>query len=195
MDFMSGKYANIALKQSIFYNARYALRFDLHDINENKDGDEYFIEGLNRAKELFYKIFCDCSELYFLYRNKKIKLADEIFTNITDLNKNEIETIKENGVYDEGFDTRLAVIKLNINRVKYENILRSINHTDFPQRKPRTLGEVYFIHIKKEIIFNMYDDRGLDIVATNKETLSPLYKEYNEWLLDCDREKMDKIFC
>ena len=192
--FMNDKYANIVLRQSVFYSCKYALRFDLRDTDAKTDNDEYFIEGLNRAKELFCKIFDDCGEFYFAYRNKKIRFSDKIFANIADLNECEIHTLKEKSIYDEGFDTNLAVIKLDISRVDYENILSSINHTDFPSRKPRTEGEVYFIHIKKEIIFNMYDDRGLDIAATNKETIEPFYKKYNKWLLDYDRKQMDKIF-
>ncbi|MDR1239549.1 MAG: DUF3885 domain-containing protein [Treponema sp.] len=191
---MKNKYKNVILKQSIFYDYKYALRVDLHDININKDSDEYFIESLNRAKELFYKIFYDNGELYFIYRNRKIKFTDKIFSNISKLNKNEIGILYENGIYEEKFKTSLAVIKLDINRINYENILESINNTDFASREPRTDGEVYFIHIMNEIIFNMYDDRGLDIVGTNKKAIEPFYRKYNKWLLDYDREKMDKTF-
>jgi hypothetical protein len=187
------------LKQSIFYDCKYALRFDLHDNDgvkylNAKGEDIYFTKGLNRAKELFCEIFYDCTELYFIYRSDKIKFSDKIFSNISALNKNEIGIFSENGIYEKDLKTSLAVIKLDIHRINYENILKSINNTDFPSRRPRTNGEVYFIHVKNEIIFNMYDDRGLDIIGTNKEAIEPFYIKYNKWLLDYDREKMDEIF-
>ena len=39
----------------------------------------------------------------------------------------------------------------------------------------------------------MYDDRGLDVIATNKEILKPLYIEFNDWILEVNREKIDDI--
>ncbi|MBU3146330.1 DUF3885 domain-containing protein [Clostridium sp. CF012] len=38
------------------------------------------------------------------------------------------------------------------------------------------------------------DDRGLDIVAHDKNTLMPLYQELNAWILDYDREQIDERF-
>jgi len=40
----------------------------------------------------------------------------------------------------------------------------------------------------------MYDDRGLDIIASDKDTLSPIYTKHNDWLLDYDRARMEEIF-
>lgn len=36
--------------------------------------------------------------------------------------------------------------------------------------------------------------RGLDLVATNKATLKPIYQQYHQWLLDYDRKAMQEIF-
>lgn len=40
----------------------------------------------------------------------------------------------------------------------------------------------------------MYDNRGIDIVASRKEDIAFLYHQNNEWILDYDREQIDKIF-
>jgi hypothetical protein len=194
INFMENKYKNIVLRKSIFYDAEYALRFDLHDGTMNKDRDEYFTESLNRANELFYTVFCNCDELYFVYRNGKIRPGDKIFKHIIGCNKKEMGIFNEKNVYEENRNSRLAVLKISISGIHYRKILESINNTDFASRKPRTDGEIYFIHIKDEIIFNMYDDRGLDIVGTRKETIKPYYLTYNKWLLEDDREKMNKVF-
>jgi hypothetical protein len=197
LNFMQNNYKNIVLKKPVFYNHEYALRFDLHKINRNfweSITDEYFIEGLNRANEIFYKIFHNCNELYFIYRTEKLKYSDSIFKNILGLNNSEINIFAETGIYYEEIKTSLAVIKLSIDRINYKNILESINNTDFGSRKPRVNGEIYFIHIQKAIVFHMYDDRGIDIVGINKKTIEPYYKKYNKWLLDYDRKRMDDIF-
>ena len=40
----------------------------------------------------------------------------------------------------------------------------------------------------------MYDDRGLDIVSADNETLRPIYNKHNDWILDYDREQIDRQF-
>lgn len=42
------------------------------------------------------------------------------------------------------------------------------------------------------ILYHLYDDRGLDVVVTDKMTLQPIYQNYHTWLLDYDREAMKK---
>ncbi|WP_445293151.1 DUF3885 domain-containing protein [Cytobacillus sp. FSL M8-0252] len=40
----------------------------------------------------------------------------------------------------------------------------------------------------------LYDDPGWDVIASNQEDLDLLYEELNNWILDYDREQIDKIF-
>jgi hypothetical protein len=40
----------------------------------------------------------------------------------------------------------------------------------------------------------MYDDRGLDLVANDQDTLRGIYRKFNSWVLDYDRKRMESIF-
>jgi hypothetical protein len=42
------------------------------------------------------------------------------------------------------------------------------------------------------MIVHMYDDRGLDIIAATRESLRPIYRPFNDWVLDFDRERIAK---
>ena len=42
------------------------------------------------------------------------------------------------------------------------------------------------------MIVHMYDDRGLDMIAANREALIPVYRNFNDWVLDYDRERIAK---
>jgi len=53
---------------------------------------------------------------------------------------------------------------------------------------------VYLLHTDEKILFHLYDDRGLDLVSNDKKKLYPFYKAYNDWILEYDRERIDKIF-
>lgn len=53
---------------------------------------------------------------------------------------------------------------------------------------------VFLLHPDEKILYYLYDDRGLDVVARDRKKLYPLYKTFNDWILDYDRESIDKIF-
>jgi Domain of unknown function (DUF3885) len=91
----------------------------------------------------------------------------------------------------------VALLKLKANKIHYENILTAIANTDFPPRQPRfkfmSSVEIYFINTTKNLIFHMYDDRGLDIIAPDSKTLKPVYTKFKDWILEVNREKIDKM--
>lgn len=55
-------------------------------------------------------------------------------------------------------------------------------------------SNVYFSDSYNSILFHLYDDRGADLVAADKELLRPLYEKFNSWILDYDRYKITAIF-
>lgn len=56
------------------------------------------------------------------------------------------------------------------------------------------VSNVYFLNSHKDVLFHLYDDRGADVVAADKEILRPLYESCKDWILDYDREKIDLLF-
>jgi len=135
------------------------------------------------------------------YKRRKIRFGNFIFKQIDKLRKAELYYSKEQGLYcpDDNYD--VAIIKLTSDRINLENIFTAIGHSDFPPRQPRldnsrslTSKEVYFLNIGKKFIFHMYDDRGLDIIAKDKETLRSIYERHSDLILSYDREQIDKQF-
>lgn len=55
-------------------------------------------------------------------------------------------------------------------------------------------SNVYFADTHNVILFHLYDDRGADLVAADKELLRPIYEKFNNWILDYDRETINAIF-
>ncbi|CAM2141561.1 hypothetical protein PT2222_130202 [Paraburkholderia tropica] len=60
--------------------------------------------------------------------------------------------------------------------------------------KPSISQDIYFINIKKRTIFHLYDDQGCDILAAAAETIRDMYETYNSWILDYDRERINRLF-
>ena len=205
--FLSDNFKGLRLRKPLFYSWNFGLRFDLQVGDTNTD--EYFKEVTKRATTIFETAFDKYDKVFLIfidhkYRRGKIRFSNFVFQQIDNLQKTDVSYSKEKRLYEpnDKFDiSNVAIIRTTAQKINYANILTAIGHTDFPPRQPRldqngvfTAKEVYFVNIDKKLIFNMYDDRGLDIIATDKETIRPIYIKHNDWILDYDREQIDKQF-
>ena len=43
-------------------------------------------------------------------------------------------------------------------------------------------------------LYHLYDDRGLDVLGGSRGLLLPLYYQFHDWILEDDREKIDRVF-
>lgn len=205
--FLNKNFKGLRLGKPLFYNWDIGLRFDLQI--GNTDTDEYFKEVTRRASTIFQSAFETSDQVFLVfmdykYKRRKIRFSNFTFKQIDNLIKTEVSYSEEKRLYEpnDKFDIRnIAIIKTTTDKINYKSILTAIGHSDFSPRQPRldensvfTSKEVYFINIDKKLIFNMYDDRGLDIISTDIETIRPIYKKHNDWLLDYDRKQIDKQF-
>jgi hypothetical protein len=62
---------------------------------------------------------------------------------------------------------------------------------DIPSKAPPCA--VYLFDLERGLLLHPYDDRGLDLAAVTLEALRPFYAEFNGWLLDFDRPRMDRM--
>lgn len=44
------------------------------------------------------------------------------------------------------------------------------------------------------VLYHLYDDRGLDVLGGTREIIFPLYTEFNDWILDYNRARIDAVF-
>jgi hypothetical protein len=59
---------------------------------------------------------------------------------------------------------------------------------------PKVSSGVFVIDPRSKIIMHMYDDRGLDIIATELKTLRPLFESFGDWVLDNQRHRISFRF-
>ena len=202
--FLNDHFKKLKIKANLFYNWKFGLRFNLQ--NGETDTEEYFEEVAKRANTIFENSFEKTDNVFLVYmdykyKRRKIRFSNFTFNQIDNLRKTEVDYSKKSRIYEpnDKFDLRnIAVIKLTADRINYKNILTAIANSDFPPRQPSlgflTSKEVYFINIDKKLVFYMYDDRGLDLISSDKETLKAIYTKYNSWLLEYDREQIDRQF-
>lgn len=62
------------------------------------------------------------------------------------------------------------------------------------QPHTRWIDTIHVVDFERKILLNAYDDRGMDVIATDPMLLSTLYNEFGDWLLEYDRGAMDAVF-
>ncbi|WP_420901955.1 DUF3885 domain-containing protein [Paenibacillus dendritiformis] len=73
--------------------------------------------------------------------------------------------------------------------IRFEIAIPRADHEEpcnLRQIKERSIGT---INKTKQIIYHLYDDRGCDVLCAALDPLRPLYEEFNDWILEYDREK------
>ena len=207
LNFLKKNFKGLKLRVPLFYNWAYGIRFDLQV--GSTASDDYFEEMTRRATTIFESAFNTSDDVFLIlrdykFRRRKIRFSNYAFKQLKNLKKADIGYSKESRVYNPNdyLDlTNLAIVKTTAGEINYSNLLMAIGHTDFWPRQPRlddvgalSCKEIYFINITKNLIFNMYDDRGLDIIANDLETIRPIFTSHNAWILEYDREQIEKTF-
>lgn len=207
--YMATNFPNLVLTPPLFYNWDIGIRFELglNWKSEESIKDGVYLRGVyERAISLFKSLHDENDEIFVVVnvhdfggkgtfqhklnifsrhvREKSVlyKLQHKIIPYI-------IPEDNEEGKYT----THRFILKCKTSDIKYVGLLKAICNTDVGI-KPSIDDRVFFINIKKETIFHVYDDRGCDLVATSPETIRKVYAEYNDWILDYDQEKIDKVF-
>ncbi|MEM7578417.1 MAG: DUF3885 domain-containing protein [Cyanobacteria bacterium P01_A01_bin.80] len=204
----------IKLEKPLFYNNSFGLRFEIGpaelDIWTNFDkgilNEEYFNVALERAFCIFESVFSpfdDISIAYQIFSNgrNKIRKGNFVLKQVSDIKNRNVKFTKHKEIYSEDlYDKRMCwrrvtVTDLFVKDINSKNILLALVNTDFSSwRQPSIRGECFFINHTKGLVLNLYDDRGMDVVADKKDILQNLYKSHNEWILDYDREQIDRVF-
>lgn len=200
--YLDEKFPELKIEKPLFYNWPIGLRFEIGQ-DELEVSEEYFNAAHERAVSIFETVFSQNDEIEIIYQQysdgrKKIRKGHFIFKQIESTKNGLAQYSNVRDIYELSYKSecwkRVNIPSLNLKAINYKNILLSLIHTDFGCRSPSISGECFFINKSKNIIVNLYDDRGMDVISASKDVLIPLYKQHNNWLLNYDRKKMDLVF-
>lgn len=195
------------LESPLFYNNEIGLRFELGVPYRDHDNHCYFETIHYRAREVFETVFSDTDEILLIMKTyqpmppfEELNPGVNVFFNFVESQlANEVTCFEEIPDIDEDTNQvtghyRSYSLLCSLSKVNYGGILTAIGYKDFPSYGEYISDRIHFIHPTKKVVFYMYDDRGLDVVSLEVGQLSTLYVDYNNWILDYDRVRIDKIF-
>jgi hypothetical protein len=83
---------------------------------------------------------------------------------------------------DPSDEYKLSWAQVRRSAVNAEPIFRAIANQDHGLT-PSVLGRVFILDSQADLLLHMYDDRGLDIIATSEAPLLLLYERFEGWVL------------
>jgi hypothetical protein len=101
------------------------------------------------------------------------------------------EVIKTKG--DEETSYTLQWVAQPARSFEYAEIFQQLANADHTI-EPTIASRVFFLDPIKDLILSMYDDRGMDAIAANRSSLIGMYMGFTDWILDYDRERINRIF-
>ena len=190
-----------AFEHGLFSLHEQSLRFDL-----SVEGSfvELFNQALSKGIEILDNVFGKKNDLYAcvsFYGGKGLLANLSIFKQLKsldiELNKSSCEIWQEQYSQEENDDLEenyfRTFIIFPIGRTEMLSLLWSAVSSDF-NISPKVSAHIYFFSSKLQILAHPYDDRGMDIIGSNHDLKQILFDSFNSYLLDYDREIMNKNF-
>lgn len=196
-DFLGKYYPKAALNDPQSIEGRIFLRFELGDLLPNGTKSRV-TQATKRASTLFQACFQHSDQLWILiydYENEiwtPSPLYEDYLYQLLDFPmETEAIIIGEDEV--DQYALHRKIIKIPLKQIPVEKIMEAIANLEM-DFEPFVTQRIFFIDPKTRHIFYMYDDRGCLIFSTETQSIEHLYIDYNKWLVDFDREAIERRF-
>lgn len=208
---LTENFNGLVLAPALFYAWEPGIRFEISDPHQACDEPGHLKRAFERSTALFDAIFGKEDDILFVtdlhtkQRNsfshkKPLNIYKKYMKQTQALHGLQMRTVDLPEYDDDDIQTYRFSYACRKNDIRYPQLLQAICYEDFPHpstilKNDRSSGyQIYFINLTKKLIYHLYDDRGCDIIAADKEEIRFLYDRYNDWILDYDRDKNDAIF-
>ena len=191
------------LEYALFYNWDWGLRFEL---NTSSSYIEMFISAFDRSRELLEYTFSETSVTYLLIRfrscaenNSKQPKEMRRLKRCGFILPEHYLSERSSYLYDKGTEDEFLeyhheyLFPVKINSGNSLAVLWAVCSSDLGIQ-PSAKLDCYFIDFDRQLVAHPYDDRGMDIVAMNRQSLTFLYKDYYHYLLEYDLKRMQTKF-
>lgn len=203
--FYKSNLGDISLPYPLFYKFPVGIRFEMGD--DNEDDDDRYIKGAkSRALSIFNELFDKDDEIYLVidsYEKYSDFYSPKPPKDNISLVRKFILKIDEEYCYEklvatyeddeEEYPYDRYIIKTSRDSIDADKLISEIVESEL-KGKSSLSNSVFLVNKNSGILYFLYDDRGLDIAANDKQKLKDIYIKFNDWILDYDRERIDKMF-
>ncbi|MEB8265335.1 DUF3885 domain-containing protein [Mammaliicoccus sciuri] len=160
----------------------------------------YFLTVYKNAINIFEDLFSPSDSInlihvIYVYNNPYKKT--NIIKKFTSLTLDELSYFKEyiNTNNEENILCEEFSYKCSIKDINYKKLVKAISNQDFKGLIPNinqdyNYSELYIINNTKNLIYHLYDDRGLWLAFYNNEDYLQYSKKYSHLILDIRNEEI-----
>lgn len=202
-------FTGIELAPALFYETNKAIRFEISE-SIAFDEPDFLKQAFYRSITLFEAVFGEDDEImmvtdvhsnnHFL-RERPLNVYSKFIKRKELLYTLRFSTIPNpHGDEEEDIQTHRFMLTCKKQDIRYKQLLKAICYEDFAnpttilKRNPESGYDIFFINLSRNIIYHLYDDRGCDIIAADRESIRFLYEQYSDWILEYDRQEVDQDF-
>jgi hypothetical protein len=191
------------IHRPVFYNFPIGIRYEIGVgspyIEDGSINGDYVKNAVSRAEMVFQKlefsnnilVIFDCfHDENNQYNLDTVNILKSFLNNIIDP---EVIELNENIVDEDKICYRRYFFYTTLDNFNYKDLFSEIAKADIGGSYDLA-SSVFIFDLEKDILYYLYDDRGLDVVASKISTLYPIYEEFNDWILDYDRLEIEELF-
>ncbi|RIV86090.1 DUF3885 domain-containing protein [Aurantiacibacter xanthus] len=181
------------LPEALFYNFDFSLRFEL---SQRGDWPTRILQACSRARTILDSLPTADDEWEVVLASYGEDFASSLagfapeLLNIYGCEKEGLRVLGE--IYVDG-EFQRSLVTLDPPPSTSACLLAAVA-ADCPALVSPFPASPYLIDWQREVIVWPYDDRGMDVVATSRATLQPIYDRFRQWLLESDLARMDSTF-
>lgn len=193
IDSVLSNIGNPTLEHPIFYNSPVAIRFEI--VWADSDNDKsYFDNAVNRLVHIYNHSAFNPDIMMIEYIENDLVSKQSVIEICKSIGLDDYvekaDKVEQDGEIITKHHLYWNIYKVDFN---YKKLFFEIVNADFGGNKG-FVSSVFLFDTDNNIVFHPYDDRGADLIAANKETIKCFYVDFNNWILDYDREQIDKLF-
>lgn len=220
-EYIKTTFPGLILKPSLYSQWNKGIHFELakglYQLKEKTDelNPDYFNAVYDQAITLFNDLFSADDQIFLVtnmyrYRNYKKRSRRKFKVYLHYIKSKDVRLRLTQETLPYMFDdeeeleekcTSQFSIQCHKQDVRYSTLIKAICNQDFPPAKPRIHNpynlyepDVFFINATRNVIFYIYDDRGCEVIASDMETIRPIYEKYADWIDEYCREEIDQRF-
>ncbi len=161
--------------------------------------NDYFLTVYKNAINIFEELFSPSDSInlvHVVYVYNKPYKKTNIIKKFTSLTIDELSYFKEY-IKMNNDNIMCEEFSYNCSRkdIKYKKLLKAISNQDFKGLVPNinqdyNYSEIYIINNTKNLIYHLYDDRGLWLAFYKSEDYLLYSKKYSHLILDIDNDEI-----
>lgn len=194
----------------VFHNCPVALRLEVSDPCGDTTQLSHFQEAYHKVQEIYQQFSFDVLRIDVVVDDEgdKNQVQQDLFEDLAVLCTRgglpEPQELREKSMVLEGeqgenipcvlFECYWDLTEISLAE---KTLFMEIILADFPNHgggQEEFSSTVFFLDTQGAVLFHLYDDRGLDLVAEEKSTLLPIYQQQQHLIMGEDEERIQEIF-